>query len=61
MKSILKFLFMGLFFVAILTACKEKTPEPIPDITQTILIDYSNNISLHSYTELALASDQLHY
>ena len=60
MKSILKFLFMGLFFVAILTACKEKTPEPIPDITQTILIDYSNNISLYSYTELALASDQLH-
>ncbi len=60
MKSSIKFLFMALFFVAILTACKEKTPEPMPDITQAILIDYSNNISMHTYTELALASDQLH-
>ncbi len=60
MKSFFKFLFMALFLVALLTACKQKTTEPIPDITQAILIDYSTNISLYSYTELALASDQLH-
>lgn len=50
---------MVLIFAS-LNACKEKTTDPMPDISQAILIDYSTNISMYSYTELALASDQLH-
>lgn len=60
MKFFIKQLAIYISILFLVAACKENNPQPSTDISSEILTDYTSNICMYTYEQLALSSSQMH-